>query len=382
MNFRNSEKKIDEILGKLDSSERRELFRRIRDAVFLHSIFDNIREGIIIFDRFLQIKFANFAAREIFAMPDKLYGHKISSYLKNFDWKDFLDKKDNLSFGVSRREIEIDYPHNKVLLFYIIPHSEDRESFVAIFHDISELSEKTKEEHEKQRDSMISLLAAGVAHEIGNPLNSISIHLQILEKKLSKKRNSKEELELLNIAKEEISRLETIIKRFLQALRIDRPKFTKVDVKRALIETLSVIKPEIENKRINVNCELSDSILLIRADESQIQQAFFNIIKNAIESMKEGGKLEIKCFSDGDYAKILFKDNGSGIPSELIDKIFNPYFTTKKTGSGLGLMVVDRIIKANNGRLTVESKLGVGTTFCVDLPLFDKKVKLLTSSKE
>lgn len=383
MPFIRKDKKIEDILGKLDAVDRRDIFRRIRDAVFLQNIFDNIREGIVIFDRFLEIRFANFAARDIFGIPDSFEGQKISSYLKNFDWKGFLARKDELSFNISRNEIEIDYPQSRLLLFYILPHREDKDSFVAIFHDVTEISEKTREMHEQQKDNMISLLAAGVAHEIGNPLNSISIHLQLLEKNLSKKpKINSENLELLSTAKEEISRLELIIRRFLRALRIDTPVFGKADIKRILIETLSSIKPEIELKKIKVNCEISDSIPPLRIDESQIKQAFFNIIKNAIESMSEGGELEIKCKNDEDYAKIYFTDNGCGIAPEMIDKIFNPYFTTKKTGSGLGLMVVDKIIKANKGRLSVDSRSQKGTTFTIELPFFDKKPKLLVSEQK
>ncbi len=375
---REKEKKIEEILGRLDASERRDFFRRLRDADFLHSVFDNIREGIVIFDRFLQMRFANFAARRIFSMPDDFDGQKISSYLKNFDWKEFLSNCEKRSTGISRREIEIDYPERKLLLFYVVPQEDERDAFVGIFHDITKITEKTREENERQRNGMVSLLAAGVAHEIGNPLNSIAIHLQLLEKRIAGRRNSaKEDIELLNVAKQEITRLENIIKRFLQALRIDSPSFSRYDIKRLVIETLSLMKPDIESRRVKVNCEISDSIPPLRVDGDQIKQAFFNIVKNAVESMQEGGRLDIACAGGDEFARISFKDSGSGVAPELIDKIFNPYFTTKKTGSGLGLMVVDRIVKANNGRLSVDSSPETGTTFTVELPFFDKKTKLI-----
>ncbi len=380
---REKDKKIEEILGRLDASERRDFFRRLRDADFLHGVFDNIREGIVIFDRFLQMRFANFAARRIFSIPDDFDGQKISSYLKNFDWKEFLSSCEKRSMGISRREIEIDYPDRKLLLFYVIPQEDERDAFVGIFHDITEISEKTREENERQRNGMVSLLAAGVAHEIGNPLNSIAIHLQLLEKRIAGRRNSaKEDIELLNVAKQEIARLENIIKRFLQALRIDSPSFSRCDVKRLVIETLSLMKPDIEGRRMKVNCEISDSIPPLRVDGDQIKQAFFNIVKNAVESMQEGGTLDIACAGGDEFARISFKDSGGGVAPELIDKIFNPYFTTKKTGSGLGLMVVDRIVKANNGRLSVDSSPETGTTFTVELPLFDKKTKLIGGTQK
>jgi len=163
------DKKIEEILGRLETGERRDFFRRLKDADFFHDVFNNIREGIIIFDRSLRMQFANFAAKEIFGIPEEFNGQKISSYLKNLDWKSFIASAKDGSANISRREIEIDYPKRSVLLFYIIPQKQDNDSFVGIFHDVTEMSDKRREDNEKQKNDMVSLLAAGVAHEVGNP---------------------------------------------------------------------------------------------------------------------------------------------------------------------------------------------------------------------
>jgi signal transduction histidine kinase len=270
----------------------------------------------------------------------------------------------------------------KILLFHIIPQGRDKASFVGIFHDVTEMYDRRREENEKQKNDMVSLLAAGVAHEIGNPLNVISIHLQLLEKRLAKRKNSaKEDLSLLDVTKKEIARLDNIIKRFFQALRIDKPSFARTNIKTLLIESLNFMKPEVENKRIKINCELPDAIPALRVDEDQIKQAFFNIIKNAIEAMPEGGELDIVCDLGEDFVKISFHDSGQGIEPELMNKIFNPYFTTKKTGSGLGLVVVERIVRENNGKLRLDSSPEHGTTFIIELPLFDKQIKLLAGAE-
>jgi signal transduction histidine kinase len=377
------EKHIEEIVSKFSAEERRDVFRHLRNADFFHDVFNNIREGIIIFDRALRIEFANFAGREMLGLSEDFKSQKISLYLKGMDWKAFLLRSQKVAENVSRREIEISYPRRKILLFYIVPHDADKGTFVAIFHDVTELSDKRTEKIEEEKNNMVSLLAAGVAHEIGNPLNSIGIHLQLLERKLSeKKKTNKGELELLSISKKEVSRLELIIKGFLQALRIDKPVFSKLDIKRILVESLNFMKPEVENKLINVNCDFANSVPPAKGDENQIKQVFYNIIKNAIQSMPEGGTLDITCDASDESALISFRDSGRGIAPELIDKIFNPYFSTKAGGSGLGLMIVERIIREHSGNISIDSSPEKGTRFTVEIPFFDKKVKLLPVSND
>jgi signal transduction histidine kinase len=371
-------KKIDEILERLEAGERKNIFKYLRDAGLFRNVFNNIREGIVLFDRRLNIQFANFAAREMFGFPEDFLEQKISLYLKGIQWEVYINATDGIAANVSRREIEILYPQRKILLYYIVPYDAERGVYIVIFHDVTGIYDTKQIQIENEKNDMISLLAAEVAHEIGNPLNSIAIHLQLLEKKLIKEKNKKrDELELLKIARLEMSRLENIIKRFLQSTRIKKTNFERVNVKKILMESLTLLELEIKNKLIKIQWGIIDGIPPVKGDAGQLKQAFQNIIKNAIQAMKEGGELGIFCESSDNLLKISFKDSGSGIDPKLIDKIFNPYFSTKADGSGLGLMIANKIIREHNGKISVDSSLGKWSRFTVELPLFDKTLKLL-----
>ena len=372
---------FDRIIGKLDPADQNNIQAYInrvdRERSFLETVFNTINEGVLVIDNKLSIKYINSASKNLLGIPENFEQQKISRFLKDIDWSSMLDEKGSW-YKTTRREIEVLYPLRRILLFYLLPLETDSDSAVLILHDVTENRERTMEIIESEKMNMISLLAAGVAHEIGNPLNSLHIHIQLLKRHLGaggiKDRDAEE---LLDVAASEIDRLDSIITQFLEAVRSVKPNLVNLDLKPLLVETLRSLRHEIELKSIQVSCSWPDSLPMVNGDDTQLKQAFYNLIKNAIQSMSCGGKLNINCEYDDDFLIVSFIDTGKGISSDNIGHVTDAYFTTKKEGSGLGLMLVERIVREHGAELAIESQPGAGTTFTIRFPRSTRKVKLL-----
>lgn len=379
---------FDKIIGKLDPTDQNNIQayiqRMSRERGFIETVFNTINEGIIVIDGKLNISYLNHAARNILGLPDDVEGEPISKFLKELEWND-LRNSDGVWVKTYRREFEVLYPVRRILLSYIVPlESTDSKgnSATLILHDITESRERTREIIESEKMEMISLLAAGVAHEVGNPLNSLNIHLQLLKRLMDSKVDSpstSEALELIEVANSEVERLDRIINQFLQALRHKPPTLMRCDLKPILVGCLTLLKEEIENRSVDVKCEWNDALPSIMGDETQLTQAFFNLIKNAIQAMPNGGTLDVKCDYDDNSVKLEFIDSGVGIPSDLIGNVTSPYITSKDDGHGLGLMVVERVVRSHGAELEIDSVPGKGTTFTIIFPRSTKKIRLLSA---
>ena len=188
---------------------------------------------------------------------------------------------------------------------------------------------------------------------------------------------------LLTCALESHARLETMVSRSafgrapLQAIRPTRPQLAPEQIEVLLEDTLTLLKQEVQNRNINIEIERPDTLPLIKVDGGQIKQVFFNIIRNAFQAMPDSGQLKIVLFTTDEYLGISFRDSGVGISPEEFSRIFEPYHTTKSSGSGLGLMIVQRIVQEHGGQIELMSKPDTGTGFTVLLPLADRAIRLL-----
>jgi signal transduction histidine kinase len=228
----------------------------------------------------------------------------------------------------------------------------------------------------------VLLLAAGVAHELGNPLNSITIHLQLIERRLKKLKTAKGGdagalAASIRVCQEEVVRLDGIITNFLDAIRPRPPDLAETRLEEVLAGVLRFHQRELENRDIAVEAELTTALPAVMADRNQVKQVFFNIIKNAMEAMQPGGVLRIKTRTDDEGVYLIFGDTGSGIRQGDLVKLFQPYHTTKAGGNGLGLMVVQRIMRDHGGQIGIESTEGVGTTVTLQFPRKDRRVRML-----
>ena len=368
----------EKIMEHLDHMDPRDLYTGINKLAeekgFLENIFNTISEGIMVIDKRLKIKYRNSAATRMLGIPDDVSRLSVASFLKGVDWKALLEEKGRSE----RHELEVLYPERRILRFYLVPHAK-ADCVTVILNDITEDYVRAATRAETERSKLISMLAAGVAHEIGNPLNSLYLNLQLLERMLrGGKADLAEMAETVDTAKKEVERLDAIINQFLKALRPVKLYFKTTNLKDVLTESLNFMRHEIENRSVEVKFLWGNNIPPVQADEGQLKQAFYNIIKNAIQSMPHGGTLNISCERNGEGETVIeFSDTGKGIAPEDMSRIFNAYFTTKANGNGLGLMIVERIIRQHGARLSIESVKGKGTRFTVVFPVMESRVRVL-----
>ena len=187
--------------------------------------------------------------------------------------------------------------------------------------------------------------------------------------------------DLLDITQKEVKRLDGIISQFLQAIRPAPLKLEPTGVQEVLQETLDFLKHEIRDRDVLVEVELPDGLPAIPLDRQQIRQAFFNIIRNAIQAMTNGGLLKIGARMSEQFLAITFKDTGPGITPERLANMFEPFNTTKAEGSGLGLMIVQRIVRDHGGQMEIHSEPRAGTTFTLFLPREEQRIRLLQAHR-
>jgi two-component system, sporulation sensor kinase E len=385
--------KLIERLGRIGPEDvQNYLLQLAQEKGLIETVFNAIQEGIIVTDAKGRITYLNDAACELFGLEGgNSIGKRLDERVRGLDWKSLSQ-----SPGAVSRDMEIFYPENRFLNFYIVPlvierrdekghgSTESRPTSEPVGHaiilrDITESRRSTEKTIESERFNALTLLAAGVAHEIGNPLNSLHIHLQLMERKVRKLDGKvKEELqEAIAISRAEITRLDSIVTQFLQAIRPSKPVLHPENVNAIVDEALRFFGPEIEDRDIVVEAELRPDLPLIDLDRDQIKQAFYNVIKNSFEAMKRRGILRIRTDLDATHVSASFTDTGGGMSAESLSRVFEPYFTTKSSGSGLGLLIVRRIVREHGGEMAIESNEGKGLTLTIRLPYLDKRVRML-----
>ncbi|MGA3171583.1 MAG: ATP-binding protein [Chthoniobacteraceae bacterium] len=396
--------KLIERIGRIRPEEvQNYLLRLAHEKGFFETIFNAIHEGVIVTDTEGNISFVNDAACELFGLDrDDCMGRALSERITGLDWPSLAHSETIIS-----RDMEVFYPQNRFINFYVAPISlarrdDDEPSskslrrsrrasrepanvvgYAIILRDITETRRTTEQTIESERLNALTLLAAGVAHEIGNPLNSLTIHLQLMERKIRclPAKEAQDLQESVRIAREEITRLDYIVNQFLRAIR-PTPLDTTLENLNVLVEeSLAFLAPELKDRDILVETELRHDLPLLPLDRHQIKQAFYNIIKNAAQAMKSGGIFHIRTDRDEDHVSVTFNDTGGGIPAENMSKVFDPYFTTKQTGSGLGLLIVRRIVREHGGEIDMVNNQGRGLQLTIRLPLHDRRIRMLAQGE-
>jgi two-component system, sporulation sensor kinase E len=384
-------------LGKIGPEEVQNYFLRLaQEKGFLETVFNSIQEGIIVTDSKGRITYLNDAACQLFGLEaEDSLGKRLDERVRGLDWN-ALSRE-----GAVSRDMEIFYPTNRFINFYSVPLVIERQDFVAgdavpgpgsataatgervghaiILRDITESRRTEQQTIESERLNALTLLAAGVAHEIGNPLNSLNIHLQLIEREARKLDGAKgtELQESVEVARAEINRLDSIISQFLRAIRPTRPQLRPENINTIVEEAVRFFALEIKDRDIVVEQELRSDLPLLELDRDQIKQAFYNVIKNSFEAMKSRGILRIRTDLDESHVIVRFTDTGGGISAENLSRVFEPYFTTKTSGTGLGLLIVRRIVREHGGELSIESSEGKGLTLTIRLPHIDRRVRML-----
>lgn len=353
--------------------------RLSRDLSRMETVFNAIRSAIVVCDCAGEIIFANSYAGDLLGIG----AADVSVYKLLPGMDEAVSDAARGSYAL--REFEISYPERKMLSAHIIPFDfGDGGTFALILNDVTREKLSTEERIESEKLSSLLNLASGVAHEIGNPLNSINIHLQLAMRRLKK---LAEKLpgdgliegvrESVEICSSEVSRLDSIIENFLKALRPMRPDMADCDPIKPLAETLKTLDAELENLGISVAVNVDAPLPTVYADANLLKQLYFNILHNAMEAMDAGGDITVRALADDDFVKISFADTGCGIDEEGMSKLFQPYYTTKTDGHGLGMTIIQAIVRAHGGKIDVESGPERGTTITVSFPRAHRRIRTL-----
>jgi PAS domain S-box-containing protein len=385
---------------KLTKEQLRSLLVSTSDEVTrLETALDSINNGLLVCNKWHRLLWINRSAERFLPINDNdaasqviwliIADKEIAAFLQTVLQNG--DRVEDKEFNVEKNGIK------RRLSVSVLPLVEEHRvtGSLVLLDDVTERREREVLMRRIENLASLTTLAAGVAHEIKNPLGSISIHIQLIKKALARglklclkmharrhdypePRLSYDSLEkYLNIVTDEIERLNRIVVDFLYAVRPMKLEIKQGNIAMLLTELLDFYHFELEEAHIKIALVFPENIPLLLYDERAMKQAFLNLLKNAKEAMGGGGTLTVTVAAIEDRIKISIQDTGCGIPEGNLEKVFEPYWTTKTNGSGLGLLLVFKIIREHGGEVSVHSRLGNGTRFDITLPLPPKERPLL-----
>lgn len=359
------------------------LFDVQKDRELYESIFQSIIEGVIVLDENNKIQYINNTALNLFELELKnVIDRNISEIFENKGISNLFIDLNEAGVEILNKEIEIgNFDESTIIRMNVFPLKKKSNVIGTIIMLLDITENKYKQDKLRRAESLASLttLAAGVAHEIKNPLSSIDIHIQLMERMLEEIPDEQREKfgNMVGIISEEINRLNRIVSDFLFSVRPTILDKKPINLEKLFHRLLELISLKAKEKEVRVTLKVEQSFPEIICDPNYIKNAFLNIVKNSIEACREKDEIIITIHRESNNAIIKISDTGKGIPKDKLNKIFEPYFTTKDFGTGLGLTIVYKIIKEHNGDISVSSTEGKGATFKIILPILGDKVKLL-----
>ncbi len=354
----------------------------IDENELLSIVIDSMEDGIIVTDTEYRIQLISKTTRRLLPMQSEVEERVLWAVINDHDIADYLELHVKNGDRIVDEEFYIQLGKGlSVLSVSVFPLVGDRKikGNVIILRDITEKKKNEAKYRRAENLASLTTLAASVAHEIKNPLASMGIHLQLMQKELLRENclGKESAAEYLDILSEEIERLNGIVVDFLFAVRPMDTRMRPESLNELVSELLEFTKYELEQNGITFELELDERLPKLQMDKKYLKQALLNIVKNAIAAMAGGGTLKVSTYIQGEQACVDIADNGTGISEENMSKIFEPYFTTRDFGSGLGLTVVYKVVREHGGEVSLDSKEGVGTTFTISLPMPQKERAML-----
>ncbi|WP_461201386.1 PAS domain S-box protein [Anoxybacillus sp. TBDG-1] len=347
-------------------SERRKMEKQLREQEQkFRSVFNHAMDGIVLIDDKQRIFDANPMACRIFALSkEQLVEKSMHAFIGSNDLNKFqkwlASGEEEGEFAITDGEgkkkiVELSFKPN------IIEHVG-----LMMVRDITEKKEMEEQLRKSDTLSVVGQLAAGIAHEIRNPMTALKGFIQLLQGSIG---NDSEQYNMyFHVIMSELKRIESIITEFLVLAKPQAIHYDQSDIAKIMQETVDLLSVQATMHNIQIEATY-ERVPLIYCEPKQLKQVFINILKNAIEVMPNGGTITVSVAHVGDDIRIAIRDEGSGIPKDKIKKLGEPFYTTKERGTGLGLMVSYKIIEEHRGRIDVESEVGVGTTFYITLPI-------------
>ena len=362
--------KIERIGRRMRNVE--EVFSALKEN--LDQIMTNLQDGILLYthdaravlvsdsvERFLGISRAEILGaklHDIFSRNTRL-GRLVR---ESFDARMALVQEEITTESGRHVEISLDFIHDDHAVY-----PQETLGALLTLHDVESVRDLENDLELSRRLAAIGRLTAGVGHEVKNPINAIVVHLELLRNKLGD--SDHRAMRHLEVIESEIQRLDRVVQTLVDFSRPVELQLKEQDLRRVVSAVLMLASAELETRNVHVQSDLPDHPVLAKVDADLLKQALLNVVLNGAQAMAEGGKLAVRLAEDGRMALLSIHDQGSGIPPDIRDKIFDLYFTTKKDGSGIGLAMTYRIVELHNGSIEVQSDAIHGTTFILRFPL-------------
>lgn len=407
-------KRVSQKITKLSNEQMSLLLQKtMQENEDFYSIIDSLSIGLLILDKDFILKKYNTIVKSLLTFKisldeTKALNSPIWDLIDNSEIVEYLKKinDNNITNSVEEFSIATEGGSVRFISITILPliHNGELSGRILKFRDITELKKQEVVINRMENYANLTKVAAEMAHDIKNPLGAISIHIQLLQKAIDKARENENVLppkkfveDHINIINQEIEQLNTHVMNFLLAVRPVKANLMLKDPAKIIENTISFFEPEFSDKNIEVIYSKPSENKKIMVDAKLFHEIILNIAQNSLyaitnkfENEKNSqqphvdfrGKFIINTFIKDNRYVFQFSDNGCGMSPEVLSKIFEPYFTTKATGTGLGLPMVFKIIKEFSGDIRAESKEGVGSRITIFLPIPEKNKKLLTQNGE
>lgn len=337
---------------------------------YTQNILDSITNVLIAVNKDLKIKSINKEGRDLFNVNNEFIGKSLHDLFIEYDKIEKI-LKDVFTFEKKVLEIETKCKtkdekiiYVRLLAYPLININNKVEGIVIILEDISEIRKLESQIRRTEKLSAVGELASGIAHEIRNPMGIIKTISQIIYKEI----NDEELKEGISIIIHEINRANEVIKGLLDFAKPDIHQVKLQSIAQIIQDIILITKKYAQQHKVKINYD-SDGDIKILLDSEKLKQAFVNIIFNSIQAMPDGGELNVNLKVTDKHVKISFEDTGIGIPKDKLEKIFDPFYTTKDKGTGLGLSITHRIIEEHSGHIEIESEIEKGTKIDIYLPI-------------
>jgi two-component system, sporulation sensor kinase E len=410
-NFTAFEERFLSKLQKVDSLEiERFLNEVVRERSFLQRVFDAMADGLVVLKQNLEIQYLNSPSIELLGLNprNRILKQRLSVLAPIEELRSLLARFALAPVRMDGVEIVAHHKSEPMLLSISLLPLENGPSgggSILMVRDITALT-RSREEHRRARQAAtMATLSAGLAHEIKNPLNSLLLHAQLLRQSIadlpvSRRRNGGPDRERMSISVsvivDEIIRLNAKVNEFLAAVRPTKPRLEPIRISQLLEHVSTTVRPEVEGQGIQLQTVVDHELPQIQADQAQLIQVLQNLVKNSMEALLQAPvsvaslpdqectlppsipQIVLRAELAREGVALSVRDNGPGIPPEVMPRILEPYFTSKDMGTGLGLNIVSRIVEDHGGRLNVATRpLVDGTIITILLPLVDRPLRKL-----
>ncbi len=380
--YRALEKKVESLTFELDRKNedlQKSLAEKERIKGYLHNIVENLATGVIVMDLAGRVTVCNQAAARLIGMsPEEIRqrGPAAALGIQESYPQDAGGLKTLLDTLNSRSYLHREGRLCRTIHVSTTPlHEKEGPMIGGIIHleDVTKIRRLEQQAERKNRLAAMGEMAAGIAHEIRNPLGGIELYASILQKEI---RDDPDAVRLAENIITGVRSLEHILSNLLSYSRPLRPMLRPVVIRELVDGSLTFAAHALRQNGIEWSCLHRDGDARILTDGELLKQVLMNLVLNAVQAMPEGGALRIETSVSEGEAEFRISDTGEGIPNEDLNKIFNPFYSTREKGTGLGLAIVHHIVETLGGRIQVESRLSEGTTFIVNCPCEEEAMEI------